>query len=282
MTLTTEDKSKIINANHADLVCLSFGNFYIKKAWNDIEGINEVVSESIIQDFNVFTPKIYLANIHGSLYILSEDIGSKGAFKTAYSLGISKDNSFSLYGIWIFLESQNYVNPSALMFEIIKVYIFNTLFMLYDRHCNWGVLTIGEENHIAIFDNTEIFKGNSRRRLLTSYLDRSDYKAPFGYTNKKYEKEYLRLLKEANLADTLNFLKESSIEFQELFEYYYNLMTVEHFKDILDKVEKENSILTENGEKPLIIPNKSEMIKMYEENYKAIGELWEGLKHGRK
>lgn len=269
MKLTKEDFYKIKKTQLFDTVSLSTGSYYVK---NTSDGINDLIGARLAKEFNIICPDYYIIKVNGGKYLLSFDLNNLGEFQTFYDLDVERSDSIlTLYDIWDFFEKRNnYTYNFYLMTSIVKIYIFDILFVHWDRNLgNIGIIKIENKEEIAILDNEYVFSTDFPQNIV-SYLDSDD----MNICNEN--------IREESMKDFINFLKYSSEEFIELFKYYYDLMNVEYFRNILDEVEQQNKIITENGEEPVIISNKEEIIGLYRENYDLIGEIWKELYHGRK
>ena len=116
--------------------------------------------------------------VNGEYLVLSESLKKEG-FKTAFQLGIKeKDNkasACSLVDIGCILDTLP--DSLELMFNIIKIYIYDILFNHDDRSLeNWGFCFRNHKIDIAIIDNEDI-------------LNPSDYDSVFCkfHTSLKYK-----------------------------------------------------------------------------------------------
>lgn len=135
--LTLEDKEIIKHLGYPKLVSLSSGSYLIKGVLC-LEGFKELLGYELAKLFNLFCPKYELIKLENNYYSLSEDINKYGKFVTANSIVTYEDVTTSLYEIWNSLESK-YSNTPELMGDLIKIYIFDMLFLNYDRSVdNWG------------------------------------------------------------------------------------------------------------------------------------------------
>ena len=70
------------------------------------------------------------------------------------------------------------------------------------------------------------------------------------------------------------FLDNSTSEYISLFESMYYLFTPEYLNKILDLIEKEEVIITKNGNVPLVIYERDQIIEKYESIYADITKVW--------
>ena len=174
MKFTKDDMSLIKKIETAQKVKLSAGEYYVKKAYdseNRLNGydlaINELINAQILKKIGLISPDIYIVmpNLtdESEVYIVSEDIASLGHFYTAGDLGLLRNDSSSLYGIWQFWQTKFQDKPelvkqfSQLYPEILKMYLYDILMENWDRlPGNWGIIFNEAETEVlalAVLDN---------------------------------------------------------------------------------------------------------------------------------
>ena len=236
---------------------------------------NELIGYEIAKEFGLLCPKYYIVSDEDeNYYILSEDLNKYGFFATAEDIGLNSVDGSSLYTIWDFLES-HYGNNPQLFNDVIKMYIMDLFLSNSDRRpANWGIIYNHKQMQLAIFDNVEMFI----YKYLTEYispLENEDWFKKLIYLKqtKKNTEKHLEYVKKQKVKNIGTFLKESSEEYINLFNEYYEKMTSQHYLEILNRVEDENVIYTANGEKKLVIPNKDILMELYMENYNIISKV---------
>ncbi len=285
MNLTSEDLQKISRVELATNLNLSLGQVYVKK----VEGIqelgftsadlatNEVISYKLAKEIGLLCPFYKIAVIDQRVYVISEDLNNYGFFQTFADLEMPESIGMSLYEIWDYLE--NYFKNSPLikdipsiLEDIIKTYIFDIILGNWDRfNYNWGLVFNEDKVKLAIFDN----------EFITSYRLPAVSSSISGDIWGKDKKMTL------NKKDTLKyeikrFLQESSSEFIEMFNKILEDFSPNHFIDVLNNVEKEETVATYREDIHLKISKKDEYIEKYQSNYALIKEACEELSRKRK
>lgn len=294
--LTKNDKEIILSVNEPRPVNLSIGQFVVKSD-SEKKGIYEVIAKNIAMIMNIKCPNYYITEINGEQYILSEDLNQYGKFQSAFDLyaGIKddyfaysmadlyKDESFydedakkslhgnSLYDIWAYLEENYDSNTSKrLMQDVLKIYIFDILFLNSDRFLNnWGFLkTPDNKSNIVMFDNEYILALACENHKTKEESDE----------NKTIKIQTNFLVSNPNVYEDFRvFLRESSEEQTNLFSHYIRLFTPSFFKMIIAESETNSGV---------ILDNKDNIIETYKNHHEQlVGILNEELSkeehHGR-
>lgn len=290
MNLIEEDIAKIQQVKEREFVSLSVGNVHVKKTgveqktyFHPLElATNEVIGSKIAQEMGLMCPtyKIVMPDrekIH-QVYVVSDDLNNYGKFYTFEDLEMPSWTGLSLYEIWDFLENYFCDNMgggsiSNIFTSIIKVYIYDILLGNWDRfHSNWGLIYMSDHKvQLAIFDNECIM--DYHLPALSSQVSGDEWDSIKKNTRNK--KETLR-------EEIKQFLMESSDEFFQMFKDTFVKFTPDYFSLILDKVELEEIIYTEEGEIPLIIKNKNKYVENYKNNYDLIHEVLQEFNKIRK
>lgn len=288
--LTEEDRNIIDHLGFPKIVELSQGKFLVK-AVTSAEVANELIGKKLADVFKVKCPNYHLVNVNGQYYYLSEDLNQLGEFVSAgdivqinskYSYMSTYVNHMDLdfkiepglygnniYDIWAYFDSlYDKKTVMRLMYDIMKIYIFDLLFVNFDRRPdNWGILTSGQNQvDVVMLDNEFSF-------------DPSTYVSMFayakGWSNVQVDVEFS------------TFLKEASREYIDLFKYYYDLITPEFLEKIVDEVGLENGLVwwsnnlteEENLEKGAIRESKEDILERFtkrrEELFKMYSEYVE-------
>lgn len=283
----TEDDIRIIkDIATPRLVTLSTGSYLVKQDY-DNKAINEIIGKMIADIMNLKCPKYFITTAAGTIHILSEDINKYGEFTSSYNLNADKKDHVSysmadlyydedyydeetkkdlqgnsLYDIWPYLEN-NYDSDTSkrLMKDVIKMYIFDILFLNFDRRLgNWGILKYpNNQVDIVMFDNEYILDQSSSRASTVEM--QTDFLA---YGPNTYQ-------------DLTTFVHESSKEYLNLFLHYIRLFTKSFLNTIISAAEETSGCQLEN---------KENCLKLYETHReKLIAILNEELSkeghHGR-
>ncbi len=290
MQLTKEDLKQINSIFDVEELHLSIGSIYAKELKNIVEeefrsidlAVNEVIGYYVSKDMGITSPyyKIVIPNIKCAdrVFVISDSLNNYGVFKTFYDLEIPEYKCGSIFEIKYFLENElNYrlnINkylPNILA-DIIKVYIFDILMGNWDRYCqNWGLLFKKDSVNVAIFDNEFIM--DYRLPALSSSINTDTWASIKKNTNDKR-----KTLKE----EIKQFLSNASEEYQELFITIFHKFNPQYFENLLVRLEKEETIITDNGLIPLEIDNLDDYVYLYQNNYNLIDEVVEEFKKENK
>ena len=266
MHITEKDIKIIQNYTRSNPNKLSIGYYYIKRLFLKPQyGINELIGYHLACLFDLETPLCHLVEIDDSYYLLSEYV----EFKNMASLGLNHIKNASLYEIWRMLDKYHF-NSQELMFQIIKMYLFDFLFGNSDRnYTNYGIVTHHNKSNLIVYDHEYLFNYN-RNVMISSFYDGNQH-----YKNILSNEKVLDNKKD-NLEE---FFRNSDKGYLFLCKHYLDIWTPDYFKEVLDEVENSNVIITVNGNIPLIIPNKEQIIKNYTDNYNLIIDVFEQCHH---
>lgn len=289
INLTENDKEIIRHLGDPKIVNLSSGSYLIKEDY-DKTGANELIGKKLADIMGLVCPRYFLVDVDNKKYILSEDLNQYGKFMPAFDFCEKYEDEFesyplnklyqdetwydedakkilhgnSLYDIWSFLEN-NYPSEISkeLMSQVLKIYIFDILFLNYDRDArNWGILTQKDQVNIAILDNELIFtKKSEENEENDDKQTESSYYAETVSLNVNFKKEHAPVYE-----DFQYFLKESSSEFISLFKYYFDLITPEFLKCLIEQIERRDNIQIEK---------KEELVEIYATHRKALMQVYE-------
>ena len=280
MNLTLDDIEQIETIKGPTKLDLSIGSFYAKRIEDTYSlnlAIGEVLGYYIAKEIGLMCPKCQIVmpyNDDEEVLVISEDLNKYGKFINAFSLGLLREHNASLYGIWSFLEKKYLKDPvygtkiPEVFNDIIKMYIFDILFCNWDRRSNnWGLIFTKDNMQLAIFDH-EFLLENDIPHVISSQVDGVDW-----LNKSKFAMNAERRRKKLEM-DLTTFFKESSKEFLLLFEDIFNLITPEYFRNILNQMEREEVIITKEGNVPLIIDDKEDYVKIYSDNYYLIKDIY--------
>lgn len=288
INLTEQDKEIIRHLGYPKIVSLSQGKYLVKADYQNTS-INELIGKKLADIMGIVCPRYFLVDVDNKKYILSEDLNQYGKFIPAIELGEKYEDEFesyplnklyqdeswydedakkilhgnSLYDIWSYFEN-NYSSDisKSLMDEILKVYMFDILFLNYDRDTrNWGILTQKDQVNVIILDNELIFTKKSEENEDND--DKQTESSCYAETvslNVNFKKEHAPVYE-----DFRQFLKESSTEFITSFKYYLDLITPEFLRKIIEQIEKSND---------LNIADKEEKIAIYQKHHNALQTIY--------
>ena len=280
MNLTLDDIEQIETIKGPTKLDLSIGSFYAKQIIDTYPinlAIAEVLGSYIAKEIGLFCPKYQIVlpyNDDEEVFVISEDLNNYGKFVDAFNLGLLKEYNASLYGIWDFLEKKYLNNPiygskiPKVFNDIIKMYIFDILFCNWDRRSNnWGIIFNEDNMQLAIFDN-EFLLENDINHIISSQVDGVEW---LNKTKIAMNQNRRRISLEMDLT---TFFKESSKEFLILFEDIFNLITPDYFREILNKMEKNEIVITKDGNVHLEIYDKEDYVQIYSNNYYLIKDIY--------
>lgn len=247
MELTEQDKT-IIKENINKFVILNGKKYYVKEAPTNYE-TTELIAQDLAKLLDIKCAKYESVNIDGTFYYLSEDLNEQGKL---IPIDVFMPNKLSLIDCWISLE-KNFLNADKLMYDIVKIYLFDILFLNSDRHFgNIGLLQTKENVEVVMLDNEFAF--DTLEVTLTAKYSRGE--ESFSFDKEKYRKceRYLK----NNLEELAYFLDVSSQEFINLFIDMYNKCPVSVVEEILKMHDKLHVKI---------------FIDLYRKNYELIGTL---------
>lgn len=282
MNLNKEDFEKIQNIRmdiEAQKVELSIGSFYVKYRKNyDINAFNEIIISKVASILGVTCPKyqIVIPKFQSDIseneyYMLSADLENIGPFLTAHTLGVGKNTNASVSESWEVLKEQ-YGSNSKLYKDLVATYLLSLFFGFDDFHNEqWGVIENNNEKRIAILDNEYSFVNNTKPEM-------SAFPTDIDYTLE------VTLNRDINplIINLKYFLDTFSLEYISLFESMYYLFTPEYLNKILNLVERDEVIITKNGNIPLKIYNREEILEKYKLIYADITKVWEDYQNTKK
>lgn len=279
MVLNETDKEIIRHLGYPKIVNLSSGSYLIKKDFQN-KGVNELIGKKLADIMGLVCPRYFIVEVDKERYVLSEDLNQYGEFTSALYLTEKYEDDYesyplrklyqnetwydsdadkilhgnSLYDLWSYFEKNYSSNISRnLMNEMLKVYIFDILFFNYDRDFkNWGILVQKDQINITILDNEMIFSKKD---------ENEGYLVGTVALNVNFTEIHSDIYN-----DFSHFLKESSLEFIKLFKYYFDLITPEFLKGIINQIERRDNIQIET---------KEEILENYKNHRMALIEIYD-------
>lgn len=258
MKLSKKDEEIILSSDH-QFIEIDGIEYFCKY----VEGGGiELVANKLARLISINCSKDYLVNINGELYYLSYSFYNLGNFKRGDEFNVKNSlKSNSLYNLWLSFEDEYPDECEKLMYDLIKVFIFDIFLLNGDRHLgNFIVLNENEKHKLFIYDNDNVFE-DAFRVLLNAKMNSDD-------RLEKYSSISLggntTLSMEKNIEILEYFLATSSKEFSNLVVDIYNKLTPEVVEAVFSEVEKEENITFDE---------KEYNMKLYRENYRMITEL---------
>ncbi len=249
MELLLDDKDKI-KFGVGKKLNINGKNYYIKRCLDKFPS-TEIVAEKLCNVLGIKCAHYEVVEIDGETFHLSELLGENGYFVTGLELSrvakeedadISED---SLYYIWEVLDT--YFEKSGIpMLDMIKVYLFDIMFLNPDRYGqNWALVNDGEGPYVAIFDNELMFEVWSsvlsskmtESDNLRSYTDKKNFDISFRNSLEIAPEGYLNILHELEY-----FLATSDDLYSELLEGMLEKVTPEVLEKILNEVDASDEL----------------------------------------
>lgn len=214
LTKTEEEMAVDLLGYKPKKINLNGKNFYIKYALTKCEHFYEIISKKLVDEINIFCPQYRFFEKDGDIFIYSEDLEIDGTLIMASSI-LSGKNKRYLPNVCDNL-SKKFDNSKDLIDEMIKLYIFDIIFMQADRNeGNWGVLVRNDgSSSIAILDNTHIFNIDELP-IIFSFMN-TDLVREHGVNN------YIENILEEVKFFLENYPLEYAIMFKNMLEIYNN------------------------------------------------------------
>lgn len=238
-SLTEKDKLIIRATKPPKKVELSCGVFYVN-SFDAGRFIYERIMEKLAAIFGLTCAHYHLVDVGKNeevVAVISEDLNDEGKLYEMSTFIVEDQKSItsdaaearidiSVYSLWHALQSRFSLSFQNVV-EVIKVYILDILCNNRDRHfSNIGLLVKQNgEKTVTILDNELSFDKGANFIKLTS--------------------EYATALLPSPEDDFKYFLRDSSVEFIDLFLYYFDLVTPELLKGILEEIKEEGIAIFE-------------------------------------
>lgn len=207
--------------------------YYVKKDADFLELVGEELARIIGLKCAHYEPLV----IDNENYVISRDLASLGVFEVFREF--RENGDYNLYNIWNLIEEDN-LNSETLMRDVVKMYVYDYLFMNSDRNfANFGLLN-GE---FVILDNGEIFDNEIPPRISSN--------CELDVASDIYQ-------------DIAYYLESSDDAFIKSFIEVYDKVTPEYLESVLDSVEDKWHIN---------LPTKKKIITMYKWHYINIEEI---------
>ena len=196
--------------------------------------VMELVGEQLAKLVGVKCAHYELVKINGYNYLISENLTNQEyEFVTAYDYGLGSN---SLYNIWNWLEQKRVKNIPIIMNKIIRVYFFDTILRIGDRHNNnWGFLLKNDEiEDVCILDNEQLLFNH------TVHMNTNIYMEEIAADIKRID----------SIKDLDVFLKEANNLYIDAFKEIYEKLNPDNvlniIKDVCQKEEIDYQYLVED------------------------------------
>lgn len=242
----TELKKEKIKSRVNNTINIGKSKYYVKRNYSDLD-YSEIIAYRLAKELGINCVPYEAVLIKGELYYLSKYIEPSltGAY---FALNYDMPLSFhiSIYDIWDTID-KHFENTFELMEDVIKIFLFDIMFLHYDRSpMNW--LYVSNEKRIYMLDNEFIF--------VPEYLDRV------------YKMFVCPMEEESNydnrLEDLARFLEVSSREYIIEFKNMLLKITPDRLEEIIDNISSEYRAT---------IPKRDLYLRKYKEHYEKMMEL---------
>ena len=238
MKLTEKQKEELLSKEH-NYVDIDGVQYFCKVAKNDC---NEILAYRLASLVGINCPLYHIVRVNKDLYYLSYSFNNLGNFKRG------KD----------------------LIFDLVKVFIFDIFMLNGDRHAgNYAIVEENGKPNIYIFDNESIFESIFRVELSPKYSKR-DF---LGNGTRIINDPSATIGMKQNMELLEYFLITSSKLFCDLVIDFYNKLTPDVVYNVILEVEKFTGITNYD---------KDYNMKLYKKNYELIGDLLKDMNFIKK
>lgn len=266
MKLTEKQKEELLSKEH-NYVDIDGVQYFCKVAKNDC---NEILAYRLASLVGINCPLYHIVRVNKDLYYLSYSFNNLGNFKRGKDLIGIDYYSNTIYNLWYVIEKEYPKECKDLIFDLVKVFIFDIFMLNGDRHAgNYAIVEENGKPNIYIFDNESIFESVFRVELSPKY-DKRDFlrngtriiNDPSATIGMKQNMELLEY-----------FLITSSKLFCDLVIDFYNKFTPDIVYNVILEVEKFTGISNYD---------KNYNMKLYKKNYELIGDLLKDMNFIKK
>lgn len=260
LNISDEKKLEILGLNVSPgLVNIDGINYFVKDSVSN-NFLNEIFAAKVAKIVGIKCSEYYYIDVFGNPFIASKNLNDVGDFKLgasffANNINLKYKTSDSLYEIWdaLSIYYKNTLIVESLMFQLVRIYIFDLLFMNGDRHCgNWGIIN---DESVYILDN-EFFFSYLEYPFVTSYFDIGDSNENnlemenihfgelenfFKTSDERFIKELERMLLLVTPAKVYSLIKKTENEYITKFE---DQQFINHYINLYDRVI---SLIKQNG-----------------------------------
>lgn len=271
MVLTEAQKELVAN-NIEDIVAINNKKYYIKPLnTNFSTAYMEIVAEKLANILGIPCAHYEVAEITNNKKVyLSEVIGDKDTYidynNIQFNIPDSPDaaytikRQYSLYTLWHKIESKYPEYSQNIIHDVIKMYLFDFIFLHSDRHTgNWGLLKTDEGIKAVILDNEGLFDAWPNTYVTSKYYSSDDLSQYHNWESldcSDHDASYLNELE--------YFLKTSSEEYTELLNEMLDLVPPSVVSQVFMDTENEFNDK---------IKLKDSYLNLYKNHYQRLEEL---------
>ena len=275
MISLTDKQKEYLLTNLKGIININGKRYFFKKIELDA---NELVMERLAKAVDIKCAHYERITVNDNIFYLSDDIADNIDDFTIDENGRPRGNGFVSFNelvngehqitdIWIEIEQLLPGYEKKIIYEIIKIYLFDILTLNDDRQeANFGINFVnGVPIDVYILDNELALSPIMPTYLKADFFDKPNYDE----INEKFLTEYnddeiIDNVIAYNLQELEVFLNVSSQEFIDLFIEMYDTLTPDLLISIYDELEKKYNTTFEN---------KQANIDLYTLNYEMIGKL---------
>lgn len=266
MKLTEKQKEELLSKEH-NYVDIDGVQYFCKVAKNDC---NEILAYRLASLVGINCPLYHIVRVNKDLYYLSYSFNNLGNFKRGKDLIGIDYFSTTYHKLYIVLEKEYPKECKDLIFDLVKVFIFDIFMLNGDRHAgNYAIVEENGKPNIYIFDNESIFESIFRVELSPKYSKR-DF---LGNGTRIINDPSATIGMKQNMELLEYFLITSSKLFCDLVIDFYNKLTPDVVYNVILEVEKFTGITNYD---------KDYNMKLYKKNYELIGDLLKDMNFIKK
>lgn len=266
MKLTEKQKAELLSKEH-NYVDIDGVQYFCKVAKNDC---NEILAYRLASLVGINCPLYHIVRVNKDLYYLSYSFNNLGNFKRGKDLIGIDYFSNTIYNLWYVVEKEYPKECKDLIFDLVKVFIFDIFMLNGDRHAgNYAIVEENGKPNIYIFDNESIFESIFRVELSPKYSKR-DF---LGNGTRIINDPSATIGMKQNMEFLEYFLITSSKLFCDLVIDFYNKLTPDVVYNVILEIEKFTGITNYD---------KDYNMKLYKKNYELIGDLLKDMNFIKK
>ena len=241
--------------------------YYCKNA---MDPGDQLFANAIAEKLGIICAKDYIIEVDGDYYYLSYSFNNLGNFKRGKDLIGIDYFSNTIYNLWYVVEKEYPKECKDLIFDLVKVFIFDIFMLNGDRHAgNYAIVEENGKPNIYIFDNESIFESIFRVELSPKYSKR-DF---LGNGTRIINDPSATIGMKQNMELLEYFLITSSKLFCDLVIDFYNKLTPDVVYNVILEVEKFTGITNYDEDYNM---------KLYKKNYELIGDLLKDMNFIKK
>lgn len=238
---TKEEIIEKTNTIHWSEIDIAGKHYYVKPD----SLLKEVIGSYLAKIFGLVCAKYESVKIGIKSYSLSEDL--KDLFPFTLGENYVSDND-SLMEIIFLLNGHNFYQENIRL-EMLKLYVFDILFLNDDRRPNnWGIGTINNETHIVIIDNNNMFsvakapfikydpclyaEGNNIKAMY------ADFEAFLNSLKSEEQEMIIDLITRCEPSVLFARIDSILVPYNEKLDYKYKMIYQEHFQALINIINK--------------------------------------------